>query len=243
MGGAPCPIETMKQVVSKMHVRDVCIVYGMTETAPVTFMSRPTDSLQRRVETVGSVMPHIEAKIIDPLTGDPQPVGTPGEVCTRGYAVMPGYWNDPDATDAAIDDEGWMHTGDLGVVDADGYLNIVGRIKDMVIRGGENVYPREIEEVLYLHPAVASAQVIGVPDARFGEELMAWIIAREGARLTDDDVRQFCRERLSHFKVPRYVRLTNAFPLTVTGKVQKFRLREIAIEELGLAQVAEIRTA
>jgi fatty-acyl-CoA synthase len=243
MGGAPCPIETMKQVVSKMHVRDVCIVYGMTETAPVTFMSRPTDSLQRRVETVGSVMPHIEAKIIDPLTGQPQSVGTPGEVCTRGYAVMPGYWNDPDATDAAIDDEGWMHTGDLGVVDADGYLNIVGRIKDMVIRGGENVYPREIEEVLYLHPAVASAQVIGVPDARLGEELMAWIIARDGAQLSEDDVRQFCRERLSHFKVPRYVRLTSAFPLTVTGKVQKFRLREIAIEDLGLAQVAEIRTA
>jgi fatty-acyl-CoA synthase len=234
MGGAPCPIETMKQVVSKMNAREVCIVYGMTETAPVTFMSRPNDSLERRVSTVGSVMPHIDAKIVDPVTGLTQPVGIPGEICTRGYALMPGYWEDAAATSDAIDADGFMHTGDLGVLDADGYLNIVGRIKDMAIRGGENVYPREIEEVLYLHPAIAAAQVVGVPDARMGEELMAWVIARDGMSLTEHEVRAFCRERLAHFKVPRYVKLTTSFPLTVTGKVQKFRLRELAIEELGL---------
>jgi fatty-acyl-CoA synthase len=240
MGGAPCPIETMKQVVSKMNAREVCIVYGMTETAPVTFMSRPNDSLERRVSTVGSVMPHIDAKIVDPVTGLTQPVGIPGEICTRGYALMPGYWQDAAATSGAIDADGFMHTGDLGVLDADGYLNIVGRIKDMAIRGGENVYPREIEEVLYLHPAIAAAQVVGVPDARMGEELMAWVIARDGMSLTEHEVRAFCRERLAHFKVPRYVKLTASFPLTVTGKVQKFRLRELAIEELGLMGMTTI---
>jgi fatty-acyl-CoA synthase len=240
MGGAPCPIETMKQVVSKMNAREVCIVYGMTETAPVTFMSRPNDSLERRVTTVGSVMPHIDAKIVDPVTGLTQPPGIPGEICTRGYALMPGYWEDAAATSDAIDADGFMHTGDLGVLDADGYLNIVGRIKDMAIRGGENVYPREIEEVLYLHPAVAAAQVVGVPDARMGEELMAWVIARDGMSLSEHEVRAFCRERLAHFKVPRYVKLTTSFPLTVTGKVQKFRLRELAIEELGLLGIATI---
>jgi fatty-acyl-CoA synthase len=243
MGGAPCPIETMRQVVSKMHAREVCIVYGMTETAPVTFMSRPDDSLERRVSTVGRVMPHIEAKIVDPSTGAVQPCGVPGEICTRGYALMPGYWENPAATEAAIDAEGWMHTGDLGTLDAEGYLNIVGRIKDMVIRGGENVYPREIEELLFLHPAIAAAQIVGVPDAKMGEELMAWVIVREGKILTEDAVRDFCRERLAHFKVPRYVKLTTGFPLTVTGKVQKFRLRELAIEELGLAAAAAVRTA
>jgi fatty-acyl-CoA synthase len=228
MGGAPCPIETMNQVVSRMHAREICIVYGMTETAPVTFMSRPNDSLERRVSTVGRVMPHIEAKIVDPVTGLAQPSGVPGEVCTRGYALMPGYWEDSAATNAAIDEDGWMHTGDLATLDADGYLNIVGRIKDMVIRGGENIYPREIEEVLYSHPAIVAAQVVGVPDARFGEELMAWVIARDGTQLGEEDVRAFCRERLAQFKVPRYVKLAPSFPLTVTGKVQKFRLRELA---------------
>lgn len=243
MGGAPCPIEVMKQVVSKMHARDVCIVYGMTETAPVTFMSRPNDALERRVTTVGRVMPHIEAKIVDPDTGLTQPVGVAGEICTRGYALMPGYWEDDAATKAAIDDEGFMHTGDLGMMDRDGYLNIVGRIKDMVIRGGENVYPREIEEVLYLHPAVASAQVVGVPDAKLGEELMAWVITREGMTASEQELRSFCRERIAHFKVPRYVKVATAFPLTVTGKVQKFRLRAMAIEELGLGDAAAIQTA
>ena len=195
------------------------------------------------MSTVGNVMPHIEAKIIDPETGETQPIGVPGEICTRGYAVMPGYWENAAATSAAIDVDGWMHTGDLGTLDAGGYLNIVGRIKDMLIRGGENVYPREIEEVLYLHPAVAAAQVVGVPDAKMGEEVMAFIIPREGKTVTEDDIRDFCRARLAHFKVPRYVQLTDAYPLTVTGKVQKFRLRELAIEELGLAASASIRTA
>jgi fatty-acyl-CoA synthase len=243
MGGAPCPIETMKQVVSRMHARDVCIIYGMTETAPVTFISRPTDSLERRVSTVGRVMPDIEAKIVHPDTGEVQSAGIAGEICTRGYALMRGYWDDPASTEAAIDAEGWMHTGDIGTLDEDGYLNIVGRIKDMVIRGGENVYPREIEEVLYQHAAIAGAQVIGVPDARFGEELMAWVVLRDGARITEDDVRAFCRTRLSHYKVPRYVRFTASYPQTVTGKVQKFRLREMAIEELHLERVAAIETA
>jgi fatty-acyl-CoA synthase len=243
MGGAPCPIETMKQVVSKMNAREVCIVYGMTETAPVTFMSRPDDTLERRVTTVGSVMPHIDAKVVDPQTGLTQPCGVPGEICTRGYALMPGYWQDPAATRDAIDADGFMHTGDLGIMDADGYLNVVGRIKDMAIRGGENVYPREIEEVLFLHPAIAAAQVVGVPDALMGEELMAWVIARDGMTLSEQDVRAFCSERLAHFKVPRYVKLTEAFPLTVTGKVQKFRLRELAIAELGLSRAAAIKTA
>ncbi|MFI5307311.1 MAG: AMP-binding protein [Polyangiales bacterium] len=243
MAGSPCPIETMKRVIAEMHAKDVCIAYGMTETSPVTFLSRPSDSVQRRVSTVGSAMPHIEAKIVDPVTGLVLPPGEPGEVCTRGYAVMLGYWQDPAATGAAIDTAGWMHTGDLGTLDADGYLNIVGRIKDMVIRGGENIYPREIEEVLFQHPSIAAVQVVGVPDARMGEELVAWVIPREGARVSEDEVRDFCRELLAHYKVPRYVKLASEFPLTVTGKVQKFRMREISIAELGLGAAAAIRTA
>jgi fatty-acyl-CoA synthase len=243
MGGSPCPVETMKKVVSQMNARDVCIVYGMTETGPVTFMSRPEDSIERRVSTVGRLMPETEAKIVDPHTGLPVPAGVPGEVCTRGYSLMRGYWRDDAATHASIDAEGWMHTGDLGTLDAEGYLNIVGRITDMVIRGGENIYPREIEEVLFAHPAIAAAQVVGVPDEKMGEELMAWIIARDGMSLTEDEVRDFCKSRISHFKVPRYVKLTTSFPQTVTGKVQKFRLREIAIEELSLEEAAKIRTA
>ena len=207
MGGSPCPIEVMKRAVSDMHASEVCIVYGMTETAPISFMTRRDDDLDRRVSTVGRVMPNVEAKVIDPVTGQTAPRGTPGEVCTRGYVVMRGYWDNPEATAEAVDTGGWMHTGDLGVVDDEGYLNIVGRITDMVIRGGENLYPREIEEVLFQHPAIASAQVIGVPDARTGEELMAWIIVREGAAVDEDDLRAFCRERLAHFKVPRYWQL------------------------------------
>ncbi len=243
MAGAPCPVEVMKRVIADMHAREVCVAYGMTETAPVSFLTRPNDDVERRVSTVGTVFPHVEAKVIDPATGLVTPVGVPGEVCTRGYLVMLGYWNDPDATAEAVDAAGWMHTGDLGVMDAAGYLNIVGRSKDMVIRGGENLYPREIEEVLFEHPAVASAQVIGVPDERMGEELMAWIVLRERADATDDEIRDFCRERVAHFKVPRYVKFVDEFPLTVTGKVQKFRMREIAIQELGLGDAAAIKTA
>ncbi len=243
MAGAPCPVEVMKRVVDEMHAREICIGYGMTETAPVSFMTRPEDDIDRRVSTVGTVLPNVEGKIVDPTSGHTVPVGTPGEVCTRGYLVMRGYWDNPEATAEAIDEAGWMHTGDLGVMDESGYLNIVGRIKDMVIRGGENLYPREIEELLFQHPSVASVQVIGVPDARMGEELMAWVVLRDGAEATDDELRAFCRERVAHFKVPRYFKFTTEFPMTVTGKVQKFKMREEAIEELGLQSAASITTA
>ncbi len=243
MAGAPCPVEVMKRVVDEMHAREICIGYGMTETAPVSFMTRPEDDIERRVSTVGTVLPNVEGKIVDPATGQTLPVGTPGEVCTRGYLVMRGYWDNPEATSEAIDEAGWMHTGDIGVMDSAGYLNIVGRIKDMVIRGGENLYPREIEELLFQHPAVASVQVIGVPDERMGEELMAWVVLREGAAVSEDELRSFCRERVAHFKVPRYLKFTTEFPMTVTGKVQKFKMREMAIEELGLQAAASITTA
>ena len=243
MGGAPCPVEVMKRVVTDMHATELCIIYGMTETAPISFMTRPDDDLDRRVSTVGRLMPGGDAKLVDPASGEVVSRGTTGEVCTKGYLVMQGYWNDDAATAGAIDDEGYMHTGDLGVLDADGYLNIVGRSKDMVIRGGENLFPREIEEVLFTHPAVAGAQVVGVPDERLGEELMAWVVVRDGMALTEDDVRAFCRERLAHFKVPRYVKFVDEFPMTVTGKIQKFKMREVAIDELGLHAAAGIVTA
>ncbi|MBI2765204.1 MAG: AMP-binding protein [Chloroflexi bacterium] len=243
MAGAPCPIEVMKRVVSQMHARDMCIAYGMTETAPCSTMTRPEDSLERRTSTVGQALPFVESKIVDPETGLAAPVGTPGEVCTRGYLVMRGYWENPTATAEAIDEAGWMHTGDLGVMDGDGYVNIVGRIKDMVIRGGENLFPKEIEDVIFEHPAVASVQVIGVPDERMGEELMAWVVLRDGAVLTADEMRDFCRVRMAHFKVPKYVKFTADFPMTVTGKVQKFKMRAAAVEELGLEKAAAVRTA
>ena len=243
MAGAPCPIEVMKRVINEMHASEVCIAYGMTETAPVSFLTRPEDTFDRRVSTVGTVLPHVEAKIIDPATGLTAPLATPGEVCTRGYLVMQGYWENPDATAEAVDRAGWMHTGDLGTIEAEGYLNIVGRIKDMVIRGGENLYPVEIEEVLFQHPAVASAQVIGVPDERMGEELMAWVVVREVGALTEDELKDFCKDRIAHFKVPRYVKFVDEYPMTVTGKVQKFLMRQMAIEELGLEAAAAVKTA
>jgi fatty-acyl-CoA synthase len=243
MAGAPCPIEVMKRVINEMHAREVCIAYGMTETAPVSFLTRPEDTVERRVSTVGTVLPHVEAKIMDPATGRTAPLATPGEVCTRGYLVMQGYWENPDATAEAVDRAGWMHTGDLGTIEAEGYLNIVGRIKDMVIRGGENLYPVEIEEVLFQHPAVASAQVIGVPDERMGEELMAWVVVREVGALTEDELKDFCKDRIAHFKVPRYVKFVDEYPMTVTGKVQKFLMRQMAIEELGLEAAAAVKTA
>ena len=243
MAGAPCPIEVMKRVINEMHASEVCIAYGMTETAPVSFLTRPEDTFDRRVSTVGTVLPHVEAKIMDPATGLTAPLATPGEVCTRGYLVMQGYWENPDATAEAVDRAGWMHTGDLGTIEAEGYLNIVGRIKDMVIRGGENLYPVEIEEVLFQHPAVASAQVIGVPDERMGEELMAWVVVREVGALTEDELKDFCKDRIAHFKVPRYVKFVDEYPMTVTGKVQKFLMRQMAIEELGLEAAAAVKTA
>jgi fatty-acyl-CoA synthase len=243
MAGAPCPVEVMKRVVNEMHAAEMTIGYGMTETSPVSTMTRRGDDLERRTSTVGTALPHVEVKVIDPVNGAMVPTGTPGELCDRGYLVMAGYWDNPEATADAIDAAGWMHTGDLAVMDREGYVNIVGRAKDMVIRGGENIYPREIEEVLFQHPGLAAAQVIGVPDERMGEELMAWVTLEEGQRVTDDELRAFCRERLAHFKVPRYWKFVGDFPLTVTGKVQKFKMREIAVSELGLEAAALIETA
>ena len=236
MAGSPCPIETMRRAVSQMHMEEVTICYGMTETSPVSTQTGADDTMEQRVGTVGSTHPHLETKIVSPETGAIVERGTPGELCTRGYSVMLGYWNDDERTAEAIDRARWMHTGDLAVMDADGYVNIVGRIKDMVIRGGENIYPREIEEFLMGHPDVADVQVIGVPDARYGEELMAWIIPRGGASLDREAVAEYCRGKIAHYKVPRYVECVSEFPLTVTGKVMKFKLRERAMGELGLVQ-------
>jgi fatty-acyl-CoA synthase len=243
MAGSPCPVEVMKQVVSRMHMEDVTIAYGMTETSPVSTQTVPEDSLEQRVSTVGRVHPHVEVKIIDPDTGRTVERGMPGELCTRGYSVMTGYWNDPDRTAEAIDRAGWMHTGDLATMDADGYVNIVGRIKDMIIRAGENIYPREIEEFLYTHPDVSDVQVIGVPDVKYGEELMAWVKIREGASLAEDALKEFCRGKIAHYKVPRYIKFTDEFPMTVTGKIQKFKMREQAVSELGLEAAAGTKTA
>lgn len=235
MAGAPCPIEVMKRVNQTMHMEQITIAYGMTETSPVSFQSSVADSLERRVSTVGHVHPHIEAKIVD-AAGQIVPPGTRGELLTRGYSVMRGYWNDPEHTADAIDAAGWMHTGDLATLDEDGYGNIVGRIKDMVIRGGENVYPREIEEFLYQHPKVQDVQVIGVPDARYGEEICAWIRLREGVTATPDEILAFCDGQIAHYKIPRYIKFVDIFPMTVTGKVQKFLMREQMIVELGLGE-------
>jgi fatty-acyl-CoA synthase len=243
MAGSPCPVEVMRRVVDHMHMTEVGIAYGMTETSPVSTQTAFDDPLDKRVGSVGRVHPHVEIKIIEPETGDPVARGASGELCTRGYSVMSGYWNDTERTGEAIDADGWMHTGDLATMDEDGYVNIVGRIKDMVIRGGENVYPREVEEFLYTHPDIADVQVIGVPDERFGEELMAWVIVRPGATLDSDQLHEFCRGKIAHYKIPRYVKLVDEFPMTVTGKVQKFKMQEQAIEELGLADTANIKTA
>ena len=237
MAGSPCPVEVMKQVISAMHMSEVTICYGMTETSPVSTQTGSDDSIDKRVGTVGRVHPHVEVKIVDPATGRTAPAGTPGELLTRGYSVMLGYWEDPERTAQAIDPQRWMHTGDLATMDDEGFVNIVGRIKDMVIRGGENVYPREIEEFLYTHPDIADVQVIGVPDPKFGEELMAWIKVREGASLEADAVRAFCRGRIAHYKIPAYIKFTAEFPMTVTGKIQKFKMRETAIAELGLTKI------
>src|SRR5215469_8605109 len=235
MAGSPCPVEVMKQVMSQMSMREVGICYGMTETSPVSTQTRADDSVDRRVSTVGRVGPHLEVKVIDPDTGVTVPRGTPGELCTRGYSVMLGYWEQPDKTAEAIDAAHWMHTGDLAVMDEDGYLAITGRIKDVVIRGGENVSPREIEEFLYTHPDILDAQVIGVPDAVYGEELMAWVRLRPGASaLTAEDLRAFCSGQLAHYKIPRYVHVVDEFPMTVTGKVRKVEMRERAVQILGL---------
>jgi len=243
MAGSPCPVEVMRRVQSRMHMDEVTICYGMTETSPVSTQTALDDPLEKRVGSVGRVHPHVEIKIVDPATGATVPRGAPGELCTRGYCVMLGYWNNDEATHTAIDAARWMHTGDLATMDNEGYVNIVGRIKDMIIRGGENVYPREIEEYLYSHPDVSDVQVIGVPSARYGEEVMAWVRVREGASLTTDDLDAYCRGKIATFKIPRYWKLVDGFPMTVTGKIQKFKMREQAIEELGLQQAAGIQTA
>ena len=233
MAGSPCPIEVMKRVIGKMNMAEVTIAYGMTETSPVSFQSGTDDPIDRRVSTVGRVQPHLEVKIVDNESRI-VPRGQSGELCTRGYSVMLGYWDDEAKTKEAIDTGGWMHTGDLAVIDDEGYCNIVGRIKDMVIRGGENIYPREIEEFLYAHPKVLDVQVVGIPDQRFGEELCAWIILREGERLSEDEVREYCKGQIAHYKIPRYIRFVDSFPMTVTGKIQKFLIRQRMKEELGL---------
>ncbi|HOB94189.1 MAG TPA: AMP-binding protein [Aquabacterium sp.] len=239
MAGSPCPIEVMKRVQAQMHMTEVTIAYGMTETSPVSTQSATDDPLDRRVSTVGRVQPHLEVKIADEQ-GRPVAPGVTGELCTRGYSVMQGYWGDPAKTAEAVDAEGWMHTGDLATMDAEGYVNIVGRLKDMVIRGGENVYPREIEEFLYRHPAVQDVQVVGVPDVKYGEELCAWIKLRDGMTATPEEIRAFCQGQIAHYKIPRHIRFVDAFPMTITGKIQKFVMRQESMAALG---ISEIRTA
>jgi fatty-acyl-CoA synthase len=243
MAGSPCPIEVMRKVIDRMHMTEVTICYGMTETSPVSTQTGADDELDLRVSTVGRVHPHVEIRIADPETGRTLTRGETGEFQTRGYSVMLGYWDDAERTAEAIDAARWMHTGDQAVMDENGYVRIVGRIKDMIIRGGENVYPREIEEFLYGHPDIADVQVVGVPDERFGEEILAWVQLREGASFDEDSIRSFCEGRIAHFKVPRYIRQIDEFPLTVTGKVMKFKLRERGIEELGLQEPAAAATA
>jgi len=234
MAGSPCPTEVMKRVVEQMHLREITIAYGMTETSPVSCQSSTDTPLEKRVSTVGTVQPHLEIKIIDPVTGDIVPRGSSGEFCTRGYSVMHGYWEDPEKTREAIDADGWMHTGDLATMDDEGYVNIVGRIKDLVIRGGENIYPREIEEFLYRHPKVQDVQVVGLPDKKYGEELCAWIIVKPGQTATADEIRDFCKGQIAHYKVPRYIEFVTEFPMTVTGKIQKFKIRDAMKSRLGL---------
>ncbi|WP_176599070.1 MULTISPECIES: AMP-binding protein [Sphingobium] len=232
MAGSPCPVEVMREAIERMHMTGITIAYGMTETSPVSFQSDTADTIERRVSTVGRIQPHLESKIIDE-TGKIVPRGQPGELCTRGYSVMIGYWGDPEQTAAAIDAEGWMHSGDTAILDEEGYCQIVGRSKDMIIRGGENVYPREIEEFLYTHPAIQDVQVIGVPDDHYGEEVCAWIRCHDGASLDEEELRMFCRGRIAHYKIPRHIRFVTDFPMTVTGKIQKFAMRDAMVKELS----------
>jgi fatty-acyl-CoA synthase len=235
MAGSPCPVEVMKRVVDRMNMREVTIAYGMTETSPVSFQSSTDDPLDRRVSTVGRIQPHVEVKVVD-AEGRIVPRSTPGELLTRGYSVMLGYWNDPERTAEAIDAAGWMHTGDMATIDAEGYCNIVGRIKDMIIRGGENIYPREVEEYLFRHPKVQDVQVVGLPDKKYGEELCAWIVLREGQKATEADIRAFCDGQIAHYKIPKYIRFVESFPMTVTGKVQKYLIRQKMKDELALEE-------
>jgi fatty-acyl-CoA synthase len=243
MAGSPCPIEVMKQVVEKMGAREITIAYGQTEASPVITQTRTDDPIELRVSTVGRALPNVEVKIADPETGQELPRGQQGELCTRGFIVMKGYYNLPEATAKAIDREGWLHTGDLATMDERGYCKITGRLKDMIIRGGENIYPREIEEFLYTNPQIADVQVVGVPDLKYGEEVMAWIKLKEGQAATEEQIREFCRGKIAHYKVPRYIKFVSEFPMTVTGKVQKYKMRESTVEELGLQEAARVATA
>ena len=234
MAGSSCPVEVMKQVKSDMHMSEVQIAYGMTETSPVSTQTKVGTSLDKQVSTVGQVLPHIEVKVIDEANGRVVPVGAPGELCTRGYSVMLKYWNDEEKTKQAIDEARWMHTGDIAVMDEEGFLQIVGRIKDMIIRGGENIYPREIEEFLFSHPKVSDVQVIGLPSKKFGEEVMAWVKPKDGESMTKEDILDYCQDQIAHYKIPKYVKFTDDFPMTVTGKIRKVEMREISVKELGL---------
>ncbi len=243
MAGSPCPIEVMKEVNRKMNMSEIVIVYGQTETAPGVTMTTTKDPLERRVSTVGRVFPHTEIKIIDPKSGKIVPRGEIGEICARGYCVMKCYYHNPSATNATLDENRWNHTGDLGTIDEEGYVKIVGRLKDMVIRGGENIYPREIEEFLHHHPKIADVYVVGVPDAKYGEELCAWVMAENGHNLTEEEVKEFCRGKIAHYKIPRYVLFVNEFPMSITGKIQKFKMREASIKALGLEDASKIETA
>ncbi len=243
MAGSPCPIDTMKQVLTKMNMTEVTVCYGMTETSPVSTQSDCNDPIQKRVSTVGKVHPHIEIKIINPENGHIVAYGEKGEICTRGYSVMSGYWDMPEETSKVLDKNGWMHTGDLGVMDDEGYVKIVGRIKDTIIRGGENIAPREVEEFLIQHEAIADVQVIGVPDLRYGEEVMAWVKLRDGFEVSSDELREYCKGQISTFKIPKYWKFTDEFPMTVSGKIRKIEMREVSIIELGLEEAAKILTA
>ena len=243
MAGSPCPVEVMKQVQSKMHMKEVEICYGMTETSPVSTQTIIGTPLEKQVSTVGTVQDHLEIKIIDPETGALLDRNQPGEFCARGYSVMLGYWNNSKATNDAIDHAGWMHSGDLAVMDDEGYINIVGRIKDMILRGGENIYPREIEEFLYTHPSIEDVQVIGVPSEKYGEEVMAWVKVKSGQSITHSNLEDYCKQKIAHYKVPKYWKFVSSFPMTVTGKIRKVEMREMAIEELGLQEVAKIKTS
>lgn len=243
MAGSPCPIEVIRKVILKMGVREITICYGMTETSPVSFQTSIDDPIELRVSTVGKVHPHVEAKVIDPLTGTVIPQGNPGELCVRGYLVMKEYWNNPNATREAIDNEQWMHTGDLAIMNTEGYLNIVGRTKDMISRGGEKIFPKEVEDFLYTYPKISDVQVIGVPSSKYGEEVMAWVRLKPGTMATADELREYCKGKIAYFKIPAYFRFTDTFPMTITGKIQKFKMREISTKELGLQDVATIKTA
>ena len=243
MAGSPCPIKTMRDAIEKMNLREITIVFGQTESSPGITQTWADESVERRVSTVGRVLPHIEAKIVDPETGKEPPRGVTGEIVARGYNLMKGYYKMPEATRLAIDEEGWLHTGDLGTQDEEGYFKVTGRLKDMIIRGGENIYPREIEEYIYTHPAVSDVQVVGVPDVKYGEEVLAYVIPKEGMSVTEEEMVQFVRDGLSRYKAPRYVRFITEMPLTASGKIQKYKLREMGIRDLGLEQAANIETA